>query len=186
MISTRDIIRQPSASYARIASSVGVTILAQSDGYEEACREAFRYSDAVLVERFISGRELTVGVLGEQPLPIVEVIAQRKFYDYEAKYGNSGTRYEVPAQLSVPQAEKVTREAMRAYEALGCRMMSRVDILLAPDDKPYVLEINTIPGLTSKSLLPKAAAAAGIDFASLCVRILTMAIHERKGVSARG
>ena len=171
---------------AKSGSSIGVTILAKKVGYEEACREAFRYSDTVLVERFIAGRELTVGILGEQPLPVVEVIVQRKFYDYDAKYRDSGTRYEAPAKLSVSEAEKVTREAMRAYQALGCRMMSRVDVILAPDGKPYVLEVNTIPGLTSKSLLPKAAAAAGVDFPTLCVRILTMAVSERKGVSARG
>ena len=167
-------------------SSVGVTILAGKEGYETACREAFKYSDTVMVERFIAGRELTVSILGEQPLPVVEVIAQRKFYDYEAKYGNAGTRYEVPAKLSAPQAEKVTQESMKAYRALGCRMMSRVDVILAPDDTPYVLEVNTIPGLTSKSLLPKAAAAAGVDFPALCVRILTMALAERKGAPAHG
>ena len=171
---------------AKAGSSVGVTILAQNEGYEEACREAFKYSDTVVVERFIAGRELTLSVLGEKPLPLVEVIAQRKFYDYEAKYKDSGTRYEVPAQLSASQAEKVTHEAMRAYEVLGCRMMSRVDVILTPEDRPYILEVNTIPGLTSKSLLPKAAAAAGIDFGALCVRILTMTIAERKGVPARG
>ena len=167
-------------------SSVGVAILADTTGYEQACREAFRYSDTVLVERFIQGRELTVSVLGEEPLPVVEVIAQREFYDYEAKYGEAGTRYEAPAKLSAAQAEKVTRESMKAYRALGCRMMSRVDLILSPDDKPYVLEVNTIPGLTSKSLLPKAAVAAGVDFPALCVRILTMALAERKGAAAHG
>ncbi len=171
---------------ARCGSSVGVTILTQSDGYQAACREAFRYSDTILIERFVPGRELTVGVLEEKPLPVVEVISQRKFYDYEAKYQDSATRYQVPAKLSVLEAKKITQESMRAYRVLGCRMMSRVDIILAPDNKPYVLEVNTIPGLTSKSLLPKAAAAAGIDFPELCVRILTMALQERKLVQTRG
>ncbi len=167
-------------------SSVGVTILTQPDGYEQACREAFRYSESILIERFIPGRELTVGVLGEKPLPIVEVIAQRKFYDYEAKYKDSATRYEVPAKLSSSQAEEVTRAAMKAYQVLGCRMMSRVDLILSPDNRPFVLELNTIPGLTSKSLLPKAAASAGINFPALCVRILTMALAERKAVQTSG
>jgi D-alanine--D-alanine ligase len=171
---------------AKAGSSVGVTVLTDCAGYEAACLDAFRYSDTILIERFIAGRELTVGILGEQPLPIVEVTVQRKFYDYEAKYGDSGTRYEVPAKLTPSQTEKITHEAMRAHEALGCRTMSRVDLILAPDDKAYVLEVNTIPGLTSKSLLPKAAASAGIDFSALCVRILTLALTERKVVQTRG
>ena len=158
-------------------SSVGVTIVTQTGAYRPALEEAFRYSDAVLVEKFIPGRELTVGILGEKALPIVEVIPKKQFYDYEAKYGDAGTRYEVPARLSETEARKVREEALKAYHALGCRMLSRVDLILTPEGEAAVLEINTIPGLTSKSLLPKAAREAGIDFPDLCVKILAMVNH---------
>ena len=161
---------------ATSGSSVGVTILLEREGYEKAVQLAFQYSDAVLVEQYIAGRELTVGFLADQPLPVVEVIAQRKFYDYEAKYKDGATRYEFPAKLTADEAKTVVEMAARAYKALKCEVMGRVDIILGQDNKPYVLEINTIPGLTQKSLLPKAASAAGIDFPGLCVRILDLSM----------
>jgi D-alanine-D-alanine ligase len=168
---------------AKAGSSVGVSILRAPEGFAKAVESAFQYSDTILVDRFIQGRELTVGILGGQALPIVEIAAQRDFYDYEAKYGNAGTAYKVPAELSEEEAREVKRQALRAYRVLGCRMMSRVDLMLA-EGKAYVLEVNTIPGLTSKSLLPKAAAQAGIDFPGLCVRILAMALTDRKAKEA--
>ena len=165
---------------ATSGSSVGVTILFERAGYEKAVTAAFQYSDMILVEQYIPGRELTVGFLADKPLPIVEVIAKRKFYDYEAKYKDSETQYDFPAKLSVEEARSVTEAASRAYHALGCQVMARVDIILGEDKKPYVLEVNTIPGLTHKSLLPKAASAAGIDFPELCVRILNLSLDCRK------
>ena len=163
----------------RSGSSVGVTIVRDERDYLKAANEAFKYSDGILVEQFIAGRELTVGILGEEALPIVEVIAKREFYDYEAKYRDSGTRYEVPAKLSNAEAEKVSSEALAAYRALKCERMSRVDLILGADGRVYVLELNTIPGLTAKSLLPKAAAQRGIDFSGLCVKILGLALNKR-------
>ena len=171
---------------ARAGSSVGVTIVSRAPDLRKAAEEAFRYSDAILAERFIPGRELTVGVLGEQALPVVEVVVQREFYDYEAKYGDTGTRYEVPARLSEKEARTVVEESLKAHRTLGCEMMSRVDLMLAPDGKVYVLEVNTIPGLTSKSLLPKAAREAGIDFPELCVRILAMALARKRMAPTHG
>ncbi len=156
-------------------SSVGVTIVRNPEEFSKAVDLAFTFSERVLVERYIEGRELTVGILDDQPLPIVEVIAQRKFYDYEAKYRDSGTRYEFPAKLSAEEAEKVSSAALRAYQVLGCLHFARTDVILANDGTPYVLEVNTIPGLTSKSLLPKAAKAQGIDFPDLCVKIIELA-----------
>ena len=161
---------------ATSGSSLGVSILFKHEDYEKAVFSAFQYSDRVLVERYIQGRELTVGFLADKPLPVVEVIAQRKFYDYEAKYKDNATRYEFPAKLSVDEARLVSEMASRAYRVLGCKVMARADIILGEDKKPYVLEVNTIPGLTHKSLLPKAASAAGIDFTELCVRILDLSM----------
>ena len=141
---------------------------------------AFQYSDVILAEEYIQGRELTVGILGDRILPVVEVIPGRKFYDYEAKYRDAGTRYEFPAKLTPQQAEKVSKIAWRAYEMLGCRVMARVDLILNDQDEPTVLEINTIPGLTGKSLLPKAAQASGITFPELCVRILELSFNGQE------
>ena len=161
-------------------SSVGISILSRAEDYTRAVEEAFRYSDSVLIEQYIQGRELTVGFLDGQALPVVEVIAKRKFYDYEAKYGDAETRYEFPAKLSDALASEVSGVALKAYQAIGCEVMARVDIILSEDQKPYVLEINTIPGLTHKSLLPKAAKASGIDFPDLCVKILDLSKKRLK------
>lgn len=161
-------------------SSVGVTIVRDETKFEEAVAEAFRYSDIVLMEQFIAGRELTVGILGDEALPVVEVIASRSFYDYQAKYKDGGTRYETPARITPAQEKSIVQEALRANRLLGCQVMSRVDVMLGEDGRPYVLEINTIPGFTGKSLLPKAALANGIDFTELCVRILELSLIKSK------
>ncbi len=164
----------------KAGSSVGVTIVREPSSYLKACKEAFKYSDAVLVDRYIAGRELTVGFLGEEALPVVEVIAKREFYDYEAKYKDTETRYEFPAKLTEAERRIVAEEAFKAYRALGAEVMSRVDLILGKDGLPYVLEINTIPGLTPKSLLPKAARAAGIHFPELCVKIMALSMAKGK------
>ena len=110
---------------------------------------------------------------------MVEVIAKREFYDYEAKYRDSGTQYEFPAKLTEKERLAVVDEALKAYRALGGEVMGRVDLILGDNGLPYVLEINTIPGLTPKSLLPKAAKAAGIHFAELCVKIMTLSMAKK-------
>jgi len=163
---------------AKSGSSVGVSILKDPSGYKKACEEAFGYSDTVIVESYIPGRELTVGILGDEALPVVEVISGREFYDYEAKYKDPATRYEFPARLTQAQTKSVVAEAMKAYRAIHGEVMSRVDIILGRDGKPYVLEVNTIPGLTPKSLLPKAAYAAGIHFPELCARIIALSMEK--------
>lgn len=164
---------------AKAGSSVGISIVLEADRLQKACEEAFKYSDCILLESYLAGRELTVGILGEEPLPVVEVIAQRKFYDFEAKYKDAETRYEYPAKLTETEEKQVVSEAMKAYQALGCEVMARIDLILS-DGKPYVLEANTIPGLTPKSLLPKAAKAKGIDFPDLCVKILELSMNRMK------
>ncbi len=165
---------------SQCGSSVGISIVLKRKDFEEACALAFQYSAAILAEEYIQGRELTVGILGDQILPVVEVIPGRKFYDYEAKYRDAGTRYESPAKLTSQQVEKVSKTAWRAYRALGCRVMARVDLILSDQDEPIVLEVNTIPGLTGKSLLPKAAQASGIAFPELCVRILELSFNGKE------
>lgn len=157
-------------------SSVGVTIVHEKEAYSDAVAEAFRWSERVLVERFVAGRELTVGILGDRPLPVVEIVARREFYDYQAKYQNTGTEYRVPAELPEGIRRAVQEQALAAYRELGCRVMARADVMLDAAGVPYLLEVNTIPGLTGRSLLPKAAAAAGIDFPGLCVRILELSL----------
>jgi len=161
-------------------SSVGISIVFDETDYEKAILEAFRYSDVVLIDRYIPGRELTVGFLGDESLPIVEVITQQKFYNYQAKYEDTGTRYEFPAKLTAKEARRITEMASKAYQVIGCEVMARVDVILGEDGEPYVLEVNTIPGLTGKSLLPKAALAAGIDFPALCVKILDLSLGARR------
>lgn len=164
----------------KAGSSVGVTIVKEAADYKKACQKAFLESDAVLVDRYIQGREVTVGILGEEPLPVVEVIPGRDFYDYEAKYRDTQTRYEFPAKLTEKERAAVVEEAMKAYRALGGEVMARVDLILGEDGLPYVLEANTIPGLTPKSLLPKAARAAGIHFSELCVKIMALSMAKGK------
>lgn len=155
-------------------SSVGVQIVRAPDSLAEAVAAARAIDDAVLVETFLAAREMTVGLLGGTMLPVVELRTGREFYDFEAKYLSDATEYICPAPLDAGEAERIKEVAKRAVDALGIRDMGRVDILLA-GDVPYVLEINTIPGMTSHSLLPKAGAAAGWSFPELCRRIAELA-----------
>ena len=120
-----------------------------------------------------------MGILAEEALPIVEVIPSEKFYDYQAKYKSGGTQYEFPAKLTPEEVRVVHAAALKAYRALGCRVMARVDVILSQGE-PYVLEVNTIPGLTGKSLLPKAAQAAGIEFGDLCVKIMQLSTQPNE------
>ncbi|MBI4433037.1 MAG: D-alanine--D-alanine ligase [Candidatus Omnitrophica bacterium] len=159
---------------AKGGSSVGVHLVRDAEDSQKSLRDAFRFSESVIAEEYIRGRELTVGILGKDILPVGEIIARRTFYDYEAKYGDAGTRYEFPARLTEEEARDVRDAAWMAYKAVGCEVMGRVDIILDAAGQPYVLEINTIPGLTGKSLLPKAAKARGFDFPQLCVRIMEL------------
>ncbi len=166
---------------AACGSSIGISILKRAEEFAEACRTAFMYSDVILIEQFIRGREVTVGVLGEEALPPVEVITPREFYDTQAKYKDSGTQYECPARLTLKETAELSKAALTAYHALGCEVMARVDFILGENSAPYILESNTIPGLTGKSLLPKAAKASGVEFPDLCVKILQLSVN-RQGV----
>ncbi|HWR43271.1 D-alanine--D-alanine ligase [Sporomusa sp.] len=159
-------------------SSIGVIIVEETANIELAVTEAFKFSDHIVVEEFIRGKELTVSILGtDQPeaLPIIEIVPQSGRYDYKSKYTKGATEYIVPADLEAEVTSRVQQVALEAYKLLNCRGIGRVDVMLDNDNNPFVLEVNTIPGMTATSLVPKAAAAVGIHFADLCERILLMA-----------
>ena len=161
---------------ARQGSTIGISKVDSEASWEDAVTGAFAYGDRVLAETFIPGRELTVGLLDGQVLPVVEVVAREGWYDYQAKYETQETAYVVPAEISGALGEQCQALALRSFEALGARGMARVDFRMRDRDNTlFVLELNSIPGFTECSLLPKAAAAAGIDFAALCDRIMRTA-----------
>jgi D-alanine-D-alanine ligase len=158
-------------------SSIGVTIVRAEAALAPALAEIARLGGAALVERFVAGREFTVGILGEEALPPIELVPRRSFYDYEAKYAaDAGTEYRVDPPLEPALREALARTALAAHRALGCEDLSRVDLRVGETGSPLVLEVNTIPGMTARSLLPKAAAAAGIEFGRLCERICEHAL----------
>lgn len=161
-------------------SSVGVQIVRSAETLAAAVAGALAIDEAALAERFIAGREMTVGILGGDMLPVVELRTGNEFYDFEAKYVSEATEYICPAPLDADEVERLHTVARAAVDVVGVRDMGRVDILFA-GGVPYVLEINTIPGMTSHSLLPKAAAAAGCSFADLCRRIATLAWSRSTG-----
>jgi len=156
-------------------STIGVHRVACLDEWAEALADAFKYGDAVLAEKYIPGRELTVGIVGDQALPVVEIEAPDSWYDYQAKYTKGACCYKVPAPLDPDVAAHCRELALRTFRALGCRGLARVDFRLSPQGKPYVLELNSIPGFTETSLLPMAAAEAGMGFAALCDTIMQSA-----------
>ena len=157
-------------------STIGIHKVARKSQWAAALRDALRYGDEILVEEYIPGRELTVGILGGEALPVVEIVAPDGWYDYQAKYHGQGrTEYRVPAPLPDSLAQRCRQLAADTFRALGCRGFARVDFRLTDDGRPFVLELNNIPGFTESSLLPKAARAAGIEFPDLCARIMEMA-----------
>ena len=164
---------------ARQGSSVGVSIVNRQAELEEACQISWQYDDHLVAEQFVAGRELTVGIFDGHALPVIEIRPQHGFFTYENKYTQGQTDYLVPAPLdrSIEAATKAL--ALRTHDCLGCRDYSRVDLILGDDGNLSVLELNTIPGFTETSLVPKAAHAAGIEFQDLCVRLVQMALARR-------
>jgi D-alanine--D-alanine ligase len=157
-------------------SSIGLSVVRNKDDLYSAVAKAFEYGSKVLVEEYINGRELTVGILGDKPLPVIEIVTKENMYDYQAKYLDPETKYLVPAPID----DKVTKLAqelcLRTHKSLGCRCFSRVDIMMDASGELFVLEANTIPGMTQRSLLPKAAEAAGLSFGALCVTLVEDAL----------
>jgi D-alanine-D-alanine ligase len=167
----------------REGSSVGVHIVRTAEELETALADARRFGDNTLVEEFIEGKELTIGILGDLVLPVIHIEPVEGFYDINNKYpwmsGTGKTLYHCPAELGEEATAKVQAASLAAFKAAGTEVYGRVDCLLRADGSPYILEINTIPGMTSSSLLPKAAAAVGIDFPQLCHRIIELSLAAR-------
>ena len=165
-------------------SSIGISIVDTREALERAIAEAFEHDSEIVVEKFVQGREFTVAVIGNdkaRALPVIEIIAQKgEFYDFESKYAAGGSKHICPAELSEEDAETIKREAVAAHKALSCEGVSRTDFILDAEGKPWALETNTIPGMTETSLLPDAAAAAGIPFPQLCTMLIEYAL-ERSG-----
>ena len=159
----------------RQGSSVGCSLVFKESEWAPAMADALKYDDEVLIQRFIPGREFTVGIVDGQVLPIVEIVTAAGWYDYTAKYKVDTTRYVIPAELDAKTAVRMQKIAMETFVALGVRGFGRVDFRMTPEGEQFVLELNNIPGFTSHSLLPKAAAAAGIEFSALCDRIMRTA-----------
>jgi D-alanine-D-alanine ligase len=165
-------------------STIGVSIVRKPVQWLKAVEMAHRYGDEAVIETFVPGHEITVGVLRSegmlQALPAVEIAAPDGFYDFSAKYQKGQTRYLCPAPLSGKVARLLRDLAVRSYEAIGCDGAARVDFRVTPKGNPYVLEVNTVPGMTETSLLPMAAAQAGIDYDRLTERILESALARIK------
>lgn len=159
----------------REGSSVGCHLVFEESDWDDALAEALTHDEEVLVQQFIPGREFTVGVVDGDVMPVIEIVPEKGWYDYAAKYKEDTTRYMVPAELSLEKTAEMQAVALKTFEALGARGFGRVDFRMTPAGDLFVLELNTIPGFTSHSLLPKAAKAAGIEFPALCSRIMQTA-----------
>jgi D-alanine-D-alanine ligase len=153
-------------------SSIGMTKVRAAGKLEEAYRFAAKYDRVVIAEQFVDGIELTGGILGEQALPLIRLETPRDFYDYDAKYVSDDTRYIVPCGLDDAKERELRQLCLDAFNALGCRGWGRVDLMLDRAGKPYLLEVNTAPGMTDHSLVPMAARAVGLSYEDLCIRIL--------------
>ncbi len=164
-------------------SSVGVYIVRSESEAESALAQARKYATELLVEQFIEGRELTVGIVGDVALPVIEIVAKKDFYNFENKYpflnpNAAGADHFCPAPIGDAATELVQRIALAAHRALDLEVYSRVDVLLTKSGEPFVLEVNTIPGMTSVSLLPEAALVAGQSYEQLCARIVELSLNR--------
>ena len=160
-------------------STLGLSIVKSKDQMEEAINLASIYSDNIIVEKYIKGKELTVGILGNRVLEIVEIIPESGFYDYSSKYTHGATQYICPANIEESISKKIKENALGIHESVSCRHYSRVDFLLCEESSiPYMLEINTLPGLCSTSLLPMSAKSCNIDFKYLVKKIIKLALID--------
>ncbi len=169
---------------ANEGSSVGMTIVHSAEELPGAIEKAFRHDRAVLVERFVAGTEVTIGVLGMDDiiaLPTLEIVPENEFYDYESKYVPGMSRHIIPARVSEDARNECQRLALAAHRVLGCRGLSRADTIVTADGEVYLLEVNTIPGMTATSLLPDSARAAGIEFPELCATLVSSALGVSSG-----
>ena len=166
---------------------MGVIIVKNESEIDSAINEAAHYGRELLIEKFVSGRELTIGILGDQPLPILEIIPKGGFYDFNNKYpflnpqAGGGAEHVCPAKIDAAKTKEIQELALRAFRAAGLQVYARVDAILSENGQPFVLEINNIPGMTEASLLPEAAAASGISYVDLCVRIIALSRARTEG-----
>lgn len=159
-------------------STVGLSVVKRREELQAAVTEAFKYDDEVMIEQFVPGRELTVGILGDEALPVGEIIPKHEIYDYECKYTPGMAEEVFPAQIPTDKAREAQDLARRAFQALKLRGCARIDFRMTDDGSLFCLEANTLPGMTGTSLIPQAAAAAGISFPELCERIALLAREE--------
>jgi D-alanine-D-alanine ligase len=163
----------------RQGSSVGLQFVEQAGDWPAALAEALKFDSEVLVEEKVAGRETTVGILGGEALPVVEVRPKTGSYDYGNKYTAGRTEYFCPADFDAATTGRIQAAALGAFRAVGGRDYARVDVMVRPNGEPVVLEVNTLPGMTETSLLPKAAAAAGLNYAQLCQRMVDLALKRK-------
>ena len=169
----------------RQGSTVGVQIVKKLDEIDEALAKAAEYDEELLVEKFVPGRELTIGILGDLALPILEIIPKGGFYDFKNKYpflnpsAGGSAEHICPAPIPDELARRIRDLALRAHRSIGLKVYSRVDVMLPEQGEPSVLELNTIPGMTEVSLLPDAARATGIEYPELCARIIELSLAAR-------
>ncbi len=163
-------------------STIGITMIMTGniDDIANGIKTAGKYCSDVLIEQFIDGREITVGIVGDEALPVIEIIPESGFYDYKHKYSKGHTEYVCPADISDDVAEFAMGLALTAHNIVGCSGFSRVDMRLTFEGQPVVLEVNTIPGFTATSLVPKAAKEVGYDFPELCEKIIELAIQQNE------
>jgi D-alanine-D-alanine ligase len=166
---------------SKVGSTVGLSVVRSRKEIEPAVEAALRFDDEVMLERFIPGREITCGVLGDRSLAVGEIIPSHEIFDYECKYTPGMSREVFPADLPEAITERVRADALAAHRALKLRDFSRVDFRLSPDGTAFCLEANTLPGLTGTSLLPQSAAAVGIDFPELCDTICRLTLRRAAG-----
>jgi len=157
---------------AREGSTIGVSIAKTEEEFAQALKEAGKYDDEILVEEFIKGKEITVGILENIPLPIIEIAPKSGFYNYHSKYTKGETQYIIPARIPREKYLYAQEMSLKAFQALGCSGCARVDLMTDEDGNPFVIDVNTMPGMTETSLLPQAASYAGISFEDLVERIL--------------
>jgi D-alanine-D-alanine ligase len=157
---------------AREGSTIGVSIVRTEEERIPALKEAAQYDEEILVEEFVKGKEITVGILEDIPLPIIEIVPKSGFYDYRSKYTKGETQYIIPARIPREKYLYAQEISRRAFQALGCSGCARVDLMTDEDGDPFVIDVNTMPGMTETSLLPQAASYAGIGFEELVERIL--------------
>ncbi|MCX8105105.1 MAG: ATP-grasp domain-containing protein, partial [Ignavibacterium album] len=157
-------------------STVGLSVCKNSDDIKKALSLAKDYSEKILVEEFIPGRELTVGIIGDEALPVLEIKPKHEIYDYECKYTSGMSEYIVPADIPAGIAKELQMTSVKAFKALECDGYARIDFRLSPENKFYLLEINTLPGMTSLSLVPKMAKAIGMSFEQLIDKIIQLSL----------